>query len=411
MEIVSLAGAVTASTLRVRSGTYAFRVAPAAAAANFVEEFYTANTAGQSFHQTWWYIETMPLAESVICSWDTAAGTPQIVMTLDASGVLRLRSGTSPAGTLIGSASSAVSAGAWFSTYVDIDCTTIASGVLSSQLDGVAWNTSSSFSIGTALSRRRIGTTSASYTYDLFVDDMLIADGATVLDRLTKLVDVLVASDADTSLRGAGQGTSWDTGPSTGLTAWQMLDETPTPNDGTDYVFLNATSAGSSSATILDFGLDNPASYGIGSGDTIKFLEVNHRHRAATASNKNDILRLKGQSGGTVTESASLTYGATTWLTNRETAARMNSRLISLSNPQDGSDWTRATIATAVVGVRSTDVSPNPWVSKIWVTVAYVPVAAGSRTTKNTRSHPLGIKSGMGFRIPGPAMASERMAA
>jgi hypothetical protein len=263
----------------------------------------------------------------------------------------------------------------WYGIRVEFDCTTIASSTVVGTIDGAAWTSGGPFTISTAIARRQIGS-SSSNIQDFYFDDLIIADGATSIDYRTRLIDVPVGSDQDTSLRGS-QGTDWDTGPSTGGTAWQMVDEDPTPNDDTDYVELITNSTGTTDPPILDFGLVAPTTRGLGSGDSVVFVEVNIRHRAETGSNASHVVRLKGQSGGTLVESASLTYGAIAWMTNRESATRLRSRLLSETNPQGGVAWTPASVATAIIGVRAGDATPDIWVTKMWATVGFIAGAPG----------------------------------
>lgn len=383
LEVITVSGSMAASQNQVRSGDYAWRANPSNSTGWFTEDIFTNNTTGVTRHQFWIYVATLPGAACTIFRLTLSNGSIAFNITMQATGVLQLRNGSSHLATQVGVDSAPLTTGEWHAIYLEYDCTTPGgSGAVIAQIDGQAWTSASGLSVEVGgIARREIGPGSANVTCDMYFDDIVAADGSETLDHLTRIIHVQPAGDADTSLRGT-QGTDWDTGTGatpgsggTGGTAWQQIDEV-TPNDDTDWVELINSSANQSTAPILDFSVVDPATRGIGAGDTIKCVAVNLRHRPETASNCQNILRIKGSPGGTVSESASVTSSNTAWLTNHESAGRNRQRLLATSNP-DGGAWSPASVAAMIMGFRSPDASPDLHVTALWGQIAFVQAVAG----------------------------------
>lgn len=378
-ECNGVTGAFTVDSTIKRSGGYSFK-APASAASAYGEfAFLPGQTTDHFFARVWIYVPTggAPDSNTNIAAFQTSAGTVGCALRLntDLSVTLMERANFSAIGS-----SSPMTTDAWHCLILELDCSAPGASTFKGYLDsGTAFaSTSRDLSpvIATGVSELAVGfmsaTTGTAYFSGIAVNDDSGSTENSLPSRTAKIVYLSV--DGNGTLLGT-QGTDWDTGPSTGGTAWQMVDETP-PDDETTYIALITNSSGVSNRA-LDFTLQSSASAGIGASDTINVVAVGWRLRGETSANLVALLRLKSQSGGTVVEGSTSTFGFASFQTHNRTSGRFP-LIVSHTDPQAGGAWTPALLDTAQVGCRATDASPDAWVTKLWLMVEYEPAAAPS---------------------------------
>lgn len=163
-----------------------------------------------------------------------------------------------------------------------------------------------------------------------------------------------IDADGDQANKGT-QGTDFDTYPTAGGTAYQQLDETPTPDDDTSALLLLTGASGPTDPPVLDFDLVSASAAGIPANARITAVQVGARYRNINGDNPASLtLRVKSASGGTVEESAPQRHLTPVHVTHRTTVPR-NYSLTSYLNPSvAGQPWTPTMLDGAQVGVRMT---------------------------------------------------------
>jgi hypothetical protein len=150
--------------------------------------------------------------------------------------------------------------------------------------------------------RGDLSTTGRFYFDDLGVNDLSGTDGQS--SWLGPGRGVVLTPNADGDMGQAGtQGTDWDTYPTAGGTAFQQVDETPTPDDDTSCLLFLTGSSGPTDPPVLDFDLASALSV-IPAHARITLVQVGFRVRNVQGDNPAyAIARFKSGSGGTVLES------------------------------------------------------------------------------------------------------------
>ena len=152
---------------------------------------------------------------------------------------------------------------------------------------------------------------------------------------------------------------TWAVVPASPTTFYDKVDEYPTPDDSTTYIYCTALSAGSA-RNIFNF-----TAFTVPSGAVVSSLEITYRHR--------------GSGGGNYKIGPSLRVGGSTF----ETDATFNQNSWGITttssyttNPAGGA-WTVDDINGTGIkplqafGVYSTDVTPNPYVTQVYAKVYY----------------------------------------
>lgn len=186
------------------------------------------------------------------------------------------------------------------------------------------------------------------------------------------------------------------TGSIPAATAWEALDELPI-SDSVDQVSMITNCTGWAAAGSRFMVNMQPGSLaGIGASDAITLVAIGARGGNNDASGSAWIIGIQTSNGGTKAETAAIQiFGVGLIYTHAR--AQPRAPFTNYTDP-DGAAWTPATVDSLQIGQRASDATPDYNVMAMWAIVEYVPAAVGGRTTKNTRSHPLGVRSGMGFR-------------
>jgi hypothetical protein len=376
-DVYTAGGSPTISSTTVRSGSYALRISSlASATAQGVLYKWAASTNNGPFYfRAYLNVATLPSAENRIITLGAAsgsiAGSTRAYITLDQNGQLRLYTASGP--TLIGSASSALSAG-WHRIEMKFDASPGAGASdLEAKIDGTVFATSTTVTFPGAVFAYTVGgnlNAEAQTTGDWFFDDIAINDGNGSFQNTYPGDEKLIALYPNA----AGDNTQWTRGGTDSGANWSQVDET-TPNDATDYV------ADKTSGNIDDYNLTNS---GLSGSDTINVVHVGQRYNGASASAVAAyVLRVKASSGGTVEESAAVTPNSGTW----RFAANADPRVYPLTlydlPGASTTAWTSTDLDNAQIGMRtSTSNTNNAQVSAIWMLVGYTP--ASSVTTDKT---------------------------
>ncbi|HEX5561803.1 MAG TPA: hypothetical protein VFX52_09180 [Nocardioidaceae bacterium] len=366
-------GAPQISTTVRRAGTASLRSNPTNATA-FIEHQLTTGVVMRTFHRFYLRIDSLPSTATNVYGIGQSGYFPALLR-IQPDGTLVLRDGfveTTLAGT-----SPALALGRWY--RVELDYTDVSNGgVLAAgtapfkgYLDGVQFADAMCSNI-TGFSRIRMGVQLAATT-DIFIDDVAVNDTTgTVQNGLPGPGNVVHLRP-----NAAGDANGWATavgGTAGAANNWTRVSERP-PDDATSY---NQTSA-TGTTTTDDFNIESPTAAGIGSGDSITLVQVGGRVASSATTAASIVYRLKGQAGGTVLESGSVSVASTAWSVHSGVSPRPY-QLTAYTNPQNGAAWTAAALENAQIGYRS-NVSQTTVrrVSNLWALVEFVPKAGTSQ--------------------------------
>ncbi|MFB7461298.1 hypothetical protein [Streptomyces sp. NPDC056188] len=364
-------GSPSISTTVHRAGTASLRSNPTNATA-FVEHQLTGAVVVRTFHRFYLRIDSLPSTATNIYGIGQGGYFPGLLR-IQTDGTLVLRDGWTE--TTLPGTSPALTLGRWY--RVELDYTDVANGdVLASgiapfkaYLDGTLFADTMCSNI-TGFSRIRMGVQLAATT-DIYIDDVAVNDASgTVQNGLPGPGSVVHLRP-----NAAGDANGWATavgGTAGAVNNWTRVGER-VPDDATSY---NQTSV-SGTTTIDDFKMESPTAAGIGASDTITLVQVGGRVASSATTAASIVYRVKGQSGGTVAESASVSVANTSWSVHSGTSPRPY-QLTAYTNPQTGTAWTPSTLATAQIGYRG-NVSQTTVrrVSTLWALVDYVPADDG----------------------------------
>lgn len=196
----------------------------------------------------------------------------------------------------------------------------------------------------------RIGLVS-SVTGEVVVDDIVIGHGLT--NAQPPLPTFLVANRPNAD---------GDQNDSSG--SFADLDET-TPDEATTLAVLDVD------GDIIDVNtLSFPAIPGFGHYK-IAFITVNIRERSQSVAAESWVLRIKGSSLGTVSESGTYTHNDTAFVTNGDNVPRIP--FVSETNPDTGKPWLFPALTNMQIGVRAVDAAPDIEITQLWAYIAVQP--------------------------------------
>ncbi|MFD3749753.1 hypothetical protein ACFWVT_05710 [Streptomyces cyaneofuscatus] len=366
-NIVTGSPLISTAVHRAR-GAASLRINPSSATA-FVEHQITTGVVMRTTHRLYLRVDSLPAAATNIYGIGAANYFPALLR-LQADGTLVLRDGFTET-TLTGT-SGALQLGRWYRVELDYNdvAGTLTSGVAAFKgyLDGTLFADTMCSNVG-GFSRIRIGAQLAATT-DLYIDDVAINDtSGSVQNGLPGVGNVVHLRPT-----AAGDANDWATavgGTVGAANNWGRVAEVP-PDDATSY---NQTSA-TGTTTTDDFNITDSGAAGIGSYDSVTLVQVGGRVASNAATAASIVYRLKGQSGGTVQESTSVTVANTSWSVHAGVSPRPY-RLTAYTNPQDGTAWTPTALDGIQIGYRG-DVSQTTVrrVSTLWALVEVVPAAS-----------------------------------
>lgn len=365
-------GSPAISTTVHRAGTASLRINPSSAT-SFIEHQITPGVVMRTLHRLYLRVDTLPSTATNIYSMGQSGYFPALLR-LQTDGTLVLRDGFTET-TLTGT-SATLTLGRWY--RIELDYTdvsgTLTSGVSAFRgyLDGVQFANALCSNIN-GFSRIRMGVQLAATT-DFYMDDVAVND------TTGSVQTGLPGPGSVVHLRpnAAGDANGWAT--AVGGTAGAANNYTRvaerTPDDATSY---NQTSV-SGTTTIDDFNVEDRATAGIGASDTINLVQVGGRVASDNTTAASIVYRLKGQSGGTVQESASTTVANTSWSVHAGQSPRPY-MLTAYVNPQGSAVWTPTALDGIQIGVRG-DVSQTTVrrVSTLWALVDFQPLTTTALT-------------------------------
>lgn len=381
MEFTGTPAGANTSNVQARTGTYSGRLNSLASTTRkfFEQQFLAAAGNGPYFIRSYVYFVTLPSAENFFFALYNSGTTFSAGISIDAGGLLRLYNGSA---SVVGSPSSALSLNTWYMVEMWYDRSPAGgSQILKARLEGVEFAAATNLTITNQVMRLALGGNlngEAQTTGDWYFDDVAINNSVTTDSNGVTTTQTSYPGSGKIALylRPSADGDNHGLATQVGGTAgaannFTRMDETPTPNDVTDYngdTTLNATD---------DYNIDN-TSGGIGASDVINVVAVNVRYAGAAASaNSGFKVRIKKAASGTVFESAEITPATATWVTN----ANLNPFIppILLVADPDGAAWSKSTLDSAQIGARiSTSAANAAYVSCMWVSVDYTPAAGAA---------------------------------
>lgn len=373
--------APTITTSNVRTGTYAGNISSLASGslAYFGATVATSNLT-VVYVRAYVYFTTLPSAENTIIVLNNTANatTPVVYLTVDNGGLLRLYDEDGQ----IGSASSALSTGAYYRIEIKMDASAAAgSHVVEAKIAGAAaFASSSTRSLSSGIATVLFGgnlLAEAQTTGDWNFDDIAINDNSgssqTSYPGSGKVVYLRP--------NGAGASNTWlKTNRATAgdTSNYTLTNENP-PDDTTSFI---------SSSTLNhndDYVMDNS---GIGASDTVNLVVANYRAANSTATAGMGFkLGITKTSGGTYTESAEqgTTFGYLSgfFLTNKENSSTLTMNpVLTLYLDPDGGAWTQTTVDSMQMRAKVTTDGTARFLelTGLWVVVDYTPGGASNYT-------------------------------
>lgn len=361
VEITAMAGSPQVLTTAARSGTYGLRV-NAAAAENVGFTFAASNQTAPFYFRS--YIQVVALPTGSVDFYRAASSTAaKINIRIRADGKLEL---WNIEDTLqMGSTSTQVlSTGVWYRLELLVDTTTIASTSAEVRLDGVSIITGTA-NLATGINRLFLGQTASDATLDMYFDDVAVND------TTGSFQNSWVGSGRIIHLRpnAAGDSTQWTPLASTNFSQVQEV----TPDDATTYV---------SDTVLSQTDLYNVDNSGIGVADTVNVVQVGGRFRNPTAdATTNFKFEVEKTTGGTLSQSASITPNTTTWGTNTPASTAPILYPITLYQDPDAATWTQTTLDSMQIGVITGTIGVfGIQLSTIWALVDYTPASNATKT-------------------------------
>ncbi len=358
MEYTSNINSPAISSSTYRSGAYALNTA--VSGSNSTEgigvRFSSADSAAAWTSRAYLRIATLPNTTTDIIQYTDATSNLRLAIRMTTGGALQLYSYTAAA--QVGSDSAALSTGTWYRIEMWGDGAAAGSAEMGLRIDGVNVAETSTGELGTSLAVLNIGILTSAQA-DFYWDDVAIntdsysgqynwpGEGKVVYLRPN----------------GNGSNTAW-TGDYT------AVDESPTPNDATDYI--NCTAA----SQLEDYTYQDSNEVGIGENDTIRLMEAWTRTSSTTTSSRNHQLSLT-DSGGTDTPSVT-TVASTSWLTDDDGYPR-NASIIAYDDigATNYDALTPTDVDNIQTQLNSTDCTPNTRITAVWIVVEYVPAEGG----------------------------------
>lgn len=365
----------TIGTTHVRTGSRAMRISSLSSATpqGYLKKWLTATAAGPYFLRIGIYVVTLPSGSSTIMQFNGASGslgtTVRLSITLESNGTLKLFS----AGTLIGSASSAINDSSYHIVELKHDGNPASgSRVTEGRLDGAIFATSSTTSQGNPLAYSVGGNLAAEFiaTGEWWIDDIALNDSTgsfqTSYPGISNVVQAPVNGAGDTN------GFLVQVGGTAGsANNYTRVNENP-PDDATSYnasAVLNAEDL---------FTIDTSS---VPSTATINAVAVGVRQADITSSDATTGIKLEMMkaSGGTKAQSGNIVAGTTTWNTNGQSSPR-NYQLVLYKDP-DNVVWNPATWTPQIgytidaVGIQAVGIT------NIWASIDYTPAASPSTNT------------------------------
>jgi len=372
VECDAVSGTVTAQTVVVRSGTYAYKFAPSASLAWGENYFAAADGTGPFYARGYFCFTTFPAANEPLLFFldSTDTNRPRITFESSTNQFFLQQSG----GTKLGSNSATLTLNHWYRLELKLDATTNPATIEARYVDcgtsgtdpggagTVIASGNDNAGVHTA-SRLRFGLTTNNNSGVLYADDLAVNSSS------GSAQNSWCGSGRIIHLHPAAQGDANGFLVNIGGTAgaannYTRVNEIP-PDDATSY---------NASAVLNAEDLFRCGASGIGTGDTVNVVCVGVRFANlvgadATAAFKTEIEKA---ASGTKTQSAAIIPNSTSWRSNSATGASLYN-LVTYLDP-DGSAWTQATLNTAQIGYIETVANVRAIaVTNSWLSIDYTP--------------------------------------
>lgn len=370
IEFTSTAGAALSVQSSVaRSGTYAAKIASLSSGTRssaFFSAWSAAATQG-NFTRIGVRFDTLPTAENTFSAIVSANTVPagSICATVDSGGVVRLYEigGVGLLGT-----TSALATGVFHRLEIlyELGANNFTTGLMNGVQFAARTQTNGDNPVGFVIGgnlQAEAQTQGVWYFDDLAVND----DSGTSQNSYPgagSIVHLYPNALGDFAEAGGTGGSAPITGAGN---EWQNVAEV-TPDDGVSYWFLDTASANSTSTDRLDVACADFTP----SAASITLVQVGIRMQPASNASCTYVTRIKSQASGTIIESAAIAVTGTVFVTHDDTVPKTY-KLTRYTDPQAGGVWTTALLNSIQIGVRSTDVTPNPRITSLWALVEYVP--------------------------------------
>lgn len=378
------ATAPTISTSTVLSGARSMRCNPTAAT-RFANTAAVFGTATRQVGRIYIQFATLPSADTSLVCYDAVGSGPSVRFKQSDSKIY------ASVGSTFGATGVLVATGQWYRIDWDFNVNTSGADFADIQVDGVACGQATATGVSATSTTCTVGIRSVS-TGDVFFDDFVVSVTAADYPIGAGYVNHFIpTSDGTHNVAGANDFERSATGTdidNTTTTAFQLIDDVPMKSGVvSEYINLIAPPNATDYVEVV-FG---PAS-GISTPTAApRAVEVICAYASATAGTNN--LRLALNDNGTTDDTLNTTTGPGTTATY--------ARKHYATGPAGA--WTVTAGAGNFNNIRmrclTNDAAPDPWWASAMIEAEFAPVTG--RTTKNTRSWPLGTEIGMNWRSGG----------
>lgn len=372
-------GSPTIGTAAIRTGARAGTITSATSgtAKGFGYAWLATNGNGPYFLRFYLDIVTAPNADTTIAAFQTDVGTQQVTVVLTTTRTLKLF--TQDGAVQIGSASSAITAGAFNRIELSMNNTPASGSKTAALLLNGATVASSSTLTSTNMTAGVINFNlgvnwegEAMTTGSLAFDDVALNDATGSFQTTYPGAGSVIYLRPDS----AGDANTFST--QTGGTA----------GAGNNFTRVNeVTSDGATSfngATTLNLtDMFNMGASGIGAGDTVNVVHVNGNFRASTTTTTPTFkFQIEKTASGTKTQSAAIHPVTTAFTTNELSSSATNNSPITLYQDPDGSAWTQTTLDSMQAGyiITTAGTTNRVDISTLWVVVDYTPSGVSPNT-------------------------------
>lgn len=377
MEFKEIGASPSIQTTTVRAGTYAGRIFGLANAVRqyFEHMFVSGDVQTDHYFRGAFRWATLPNVETTILAAGDISFNIRSKITVDSTGTIKLYDED---GQITGTTT--VTTGIWYVIELRHFSNSNLNSAIAGRVDGVEFAGSTTRGIGTGISRVRWGgniNAEGGTSGEWFIDDLAVNDDSGIsqnswpgLGRITHLRPN-AAGDSNQLLVGSGAAAS--------TTNYTHVNEV-TPDDKavtTNYLKYASTLL----VPVDDYNVDNATTGGIDASDTIVLVGVGTRIMG-TSNTAGDgrrwQYRIKGQSGGTVSQSAIVLTDSVNTRTHINTLTFHNYQHHAYTNPQTSAAWIVSEIDSMQIGAEG--VAPanagEKQISTIWALTEYIPYVA-----------------------------------
>lgn len=361
MEVSTVDGTgASVSTVKVRSGNYAWRSNNSGNTSGITQRLSGSDTSGPGYLRVYFNFTTLPSVKQRIMQFNNAANGLSARVDMYTDGKLVLMNSSN---ITVGTSTLALATNRWYRVEFMSDATNNP-GKLELRVDGVTVVKGNNDTQG-SWARVRVGPNLNNSVTDVYYDDIAVNNGTGASqnswpgDGNLILLSPNAAGDSNQWLQtGGGAGSSNN---------YTLVNEIP-PDNATTFV---------NSGT-----LNNTDFYGITSMPVVNKINVVSVHGRLNNNTADATTAVKWQiekaSGGTVSQSTAVIPNSTTWATDGNSTTIWQN-ILTLYNDPDGNPWTWQQLRNAQIGPKITASNVNRiQVSAMWVYVDYSTYTSGA---------------------------------